>query len=171
MKKLVQQRMHCPCRRAKILALGLCATCYTLKRQDEEDFGGMREQVLDRDRRRCRVCDAPGGRKRSLAVHHRVAGLSEFDLMITLCLKHHAMVTRTLVMVQNWPSLLIQLWREQHPEAHEQLQLNFSFRTTPAEPVPLFAGEEQAMEMPSHGKPGKRESRFPPFPPLLEARR
>jgi hypothetical protein len=27
----------------KSLALGLCSTCYTLKRQDEEYFGGLRE--------------------------------------------------------------------------------------------------------------------------------
>ena len=154
-----------------MLALGLCATCYALKRQDEEDFGGLREQVLDRDGRRCRVCDAPGGRKRSLAVHHRVAGHSELDLMITLCLKHHAMVTRTLVMVQDWTPLLIQLWREQHPEGHEQLHLDFTVRSVMPEPVPLFAGEKQAVEMPSHGKPGKRKGCFPTFPPLLEARR
>jgi signal transduction histidine kinase len=33
----------------EILALGLCATCYTLKRQDAEYFGGLQEQVLERD--------------------------------------------------------------------------------------------------------------------------
>ncbi len=31
-----QRVMHCPCGNSKILALGLCATCYRLKRQDEE---------------------------------------------------------------------------------------------------------------------------------------
>jgi hypothetical protein len=41
--------MHCPYGNAKVLALGLCATCYTLKRQDEEYFGGLREAVLERD--------------------------------------------------------------------------------------------------------------------------
>jgi len=40
----------------KVLALGLCATCYTLKGQDEEHFGGLREAVLERDGYRCRVC-------------------------------------------------------------------------------------------------------------------
>ena len=29
--------------------LGLCATFYTLKRQGEEYFGGLREAVLERD--------------------------------------------------------------------------------------------------------------------------
>jgi hypothetical protein len=45
----VQRALHCRCGREKILALGLCATCYTLKRQDDEYFGGLREQVLERD--------------------------------------------------------------------------------------------------------------------------
>jgi hypothetical protein len=35
--------------REKVLELGLCATCYSLKRQDEEHFGGLRETVLERD--------------------------------------------------------------------------------------------------------------------------
>lgn len=53
--------MHCPCGNAKVLALGLCSTCYTLKRQDEEYFGGLREAVLERDGYLCRVCDASAG--------------------------------------------------------------------------------------------------------------
>ena len=133
MKKGTQQAMHCRCGHPKILAVGLCSTCYTLKRQDEEYFGGLREAVLKRDGHRCRVCGKPGGRKRSLAVHHRVAGKSELDLMITLCLAHHAMVTRTLVLLEDWPELLRVLWREQHPEAHEQTALDFCIIGPPAE--------------------------------------
>ncbi len=60
MKKGTQRAMHCPCGREKILAHGLCATCYTLKRQDEEYFGGLREAVLDRDG--YRFCTAPSQR-------------------------------------------------------------------------------------------------------------
>ena len=45
MKATRQRVMHCPCGNAKVLALGLCATCYTLKRQDEAYFGGLREAV------------------------------------------------------------------------------------------------------------------------------
>ena len=41
--------MPCPCGNAKLLAKGLCATCYTLKRQDEEYFGGHRKEVLKRE--------------------------------------------------------------------------------------------------------------------------
>ena len=126
MRRPKQTVMHCQCGNPKILALGLCATCYTLKRQDEEYFGGLREAVLKRDGQRCRVCGKPGGKKRSLAVHHRMPGKSELDLMITLCLAHHAMVGRTLVLLEDWPELLRVLWREQHPDAHEQTALNFS---------------------------------------------
>jgi len=138
MKKGTQRALHCPCGRTKILAQGLCGTCYTLKRQDEEYFGGLREAVLKRDGHRCRVCGKPGGRKRTLAVHHRVAGKSELGLMITLCLAHHAMVTRTLVLLEDWPELLRVLWREQHPEAHEQTALDFCVLGPPAEQAELL---------------------------------
>jgi hypothetical protein len=77
--------MHCPCGNPKVLALGLCATCYALKRQDEEYFGGLREAVLERDGYRCRVCDASGRDKRSIIVHHRVPGKSVLNLMFSLC--------------------------------------------------------------------------------------
>jgi hypothetical protein len=46
LKKGLQTATCCPCGNEKILALRLCATCYTLKRQDAECFGGLREQVL-----------------------------------------------------------------------------------------------------------------------------
>ena len=84
MKNGVQAAICCPCGNEKILALGLCATCYTLKRQDEEYFGGLREAVLERDGYCCRVCGASGRRKRSIVVHHRVPGKPLFHLMISL---------------------------------------------------------------------------------------
>jgi formamidopyrimidine-DNA glycosylase len=59
MKQAVQRCMHCSCGRATIVALDLCATCYTLKRQDQAYFGGLREQVLARDGLRCRACGKP----------------------------------------------------------------------------------------------------------------
>ncbi len=86
--------MHCRCGNAKLLAHGLCATCYTLKRQDAEYFGGLRETVLDRDDYRCRVCDGSGRDKRSIIVHHRVPGKSVLPLMISLCPGCHAKVQR-----------------------------------------------------------------------------
>ena len=95
MKGDVQRALHCGCGNLKILAHGLCATCYTLKRQDEEYFGGLREAVLERDDYRCRVCEASGRDKRSIVVHHRVPGRSVLTLMISLCPGCHAKVHRT----------------------------------------------------------------------------
>jgi hypothetical protein len=42
----VQSALYCRCGNEKILALGLCATCYTLKQQDEEYFRALREAIL-----------------------------------------------------------------------------------------------------------------------------
>jgi hypothetical protein len=58
MRKPSQIVMHCPCGAAKVLARGLCSSCYNLKRQDEEYYGGHREEVLKRDDYRCRVLAA-----------------------------------------------------------------------------------------------------------------
>ena len=141
MKKSVQLAMYCGCGNEKILAHGLCATCYTLKRQDEEYFGGLREAVLLRDGYCCRVCGASGRRKRSIVVHHRVPGVSLLHLMIALCLKCHAKVGRTKVVLSEMPPLLLELWREQHPEGHEQTYLEFRAYGPVAESVPLFDEE------------------------------
>jgi 5-methylcytosine-specific restriction endonuclease McrA len=122
----VQRALHCRCGREKILALGLCATCYTLKRQDDEYFGGLREQVLERDSYCCRVCGASGQRERSIVVHHRVPGKSVLHLMISLCPAGHAKVGRTKVVLSQMPPLLLELWREQHPLGHEQTALDFN---------------------------------------------
>jgi 5-methylcytosine-specific restriction endonuclease McrA len=126
MENAVQRHLCCPCGRAEILALGLCPTCYTLKRQDEEYFGGLREQVLERDEYRCRVCGASGRDKRSIIVHHRVRGVSKLDLMIALCPGCHAKVHRTRAVLSAMPPLLLELWREQHPQGHEQVMLDFT---------------------------------------------
>ena len=123
-----QTVMHCPCGNAKVLAKGLCATCYALKRQDEEYFGGHREEVLKRDGYRCRVpgCSTVKRGKRSIAVHHREPGNSNPAKMLTLCLACHAKVTSTLFVEADWPDFLRVLWREQHPAGHEQSALNFA---------------------------------------------
>jgi hypothetical protein len=39
-KGSAQRALCCPCGRPEILARGLCASCYTMKRQDEAYFGG-----------------------------------------------------------------------------------------------------------------------------------
>ncbi len=108
LRKPRQIVMHCPCGNAKVLAKGLCATCYTLKRQDEDYFGGHREEVLKRDNYRCRVpgCITVKRGKQSIAVHHREPGNSNPAMMLTLCLACHAKVTRTLCLQDNWPEFL-----------------------------------------------------------------
>ncbi len=103
----------------------MCSTCYTLKRQDTEYFGGLREVVLERDGYRCRVCDASGRGKREIIVHHRVPGKSVLNLMISLCPGCHAMIHRTKAALAIMPPLLLELWREQHPAGHEQLPVWF----------------------------------------------
>jgi hypothetical protein len=140
MMKPKQIVMHCPCGIAKVLAKGLCSTCYTLKRQDEEYFGGHREEVLKRDDYRCRVprCATLKRGKRSVAVHHREAGNSDPAKMLTLCLPCHAKVTRTFYVQDDWPEFLRVLWREQHPEGHEQSALSFATTEPQAKNVLLF---------------------------------
>jgi len=137
-KKGILRALYCRCGNEEILALGLCGTCYTLRRQDEEYFGGLREAVLQRDDYCCRVCGASGRRKRSIVVHHRVPGKSVLNLMISLCPSCHAKVGRTKVVLSEMPPLLLQLWREQHPEGHEQIVLNFRVLAPAATLVPLF---------------------------------
>ena len=147
MKVNRQRVFYCPCGNARVLALGLCATCYSLRRQDEEHFGGLREAVLERDGYRCRVCDASGRDKRSIIVHHRVPGKSVLKLMVSLCPSCHAKVHRTKAVLSAMPALLLELWREQHPDGHEQVQLDFRSRKPAPEPVPLFADEGQSGEL------------------------
>jgi hypothetical protein len=127
-KHVLQRALCCPCGRQKVLALGLCPTCYTLRRQDEAHYAGNREKVLARDGYRCRIpgCQIAGNQKRTLAVHHRAPGNSHPSLMITLCFAHHAMVTRTHILRRDWPEILRILWREQHPGAPEQSTLQFN---------------------------------------------
>ena len=138
MTRLVQRVMHCPCGKPKVLALGLCSTCYTLKRQDEEYFGGLREAVLERDGYRCRVCDASGRDKRSIIVHHRIPGKSVLSLMLSLCPGCHAKIHRTKAVLSAMPPLLLELWREQHPKGHEQTSLVFNGKKPGPQRVPLF---------------------------------
>jgi hypothetical protein len=39
---------------------------------------------------------------------------------------------------KEWPEMLRVLWREQHPEAHEQTIMNFAVKPIPMKLVPLF---------------------------------
>jgi len=100
--------------------------------QDAEYFGGLREQVLERNGYACRVCGDPDP-----GVHHREPGNSVLPLMIALCAGCHAKVHRTKVILTEFPQLLLVLWREQHPEGHEQTYIDFNVRKPPAQSVPL----------------------------------
>jgi hypothetical protein len=74
-----------------------------------------------------------------------------YSLMISLCPGCHAKVGRTKVVLSQMPSLLLELWREQHPLGHEQTAFAFkaSFpvaksapqvqRNCPREPLVLVA--------------------------------
>jgi hypothetical protein len=160
MPKGIQKAMYCRCGNEKILAHALCSTCYTLKRQDEEHFGGLREAVLQRDGYCCRVCGASGRRKRSIVVHHRVPGRSELKLMISLCPGCQAKVGRTRVVLSEMPPLLLVLWREQHPEGHEQVMIDFTTKGKPALPVPLFP-TEVGCALEARGQDPNRTNRVP----------
>jgi hypothetical protein len=77
----------CPCGNEKILALGLCATCYTLKRQDAEYFDGLREQVLERDGHASRVCGDPdpGGASSGTGQVRAASDDRSLSLSLSLC--------------------------------------------------------------------------------------
>ena len=79
---------------------------------------------------RCAVDPDPG-------VHHREPGKSLLHLMIALCAGCHAKVHRTKAVLTEFPPLLLVLWREQHPEGHEQTYLDSNVRKPRAQSVPL----------------------------------
>lgn len=118
-----QLSFFCACSKAPIemKTLACCRRCYDRRHHSLRFFGGMRERVLERDRLRCRAC---GGRRR-LLVHHRDQS-NEPDLLVTLCIRCHVRVHRSLG-VRYWLSdLLLKLWRELHQ--HEPMQLQLALR-------------------------------------------
>jgi hypothetical protein len=50
-----------------------------------------------------------------------------------------AKVHRTKAVLSRMSPLLLELWREQHPNGHEQTMLDFKVRGAAARKVPLFA--------------------------------
>jgi len=156
-----QQSLSCGCGRTPVVAKGLCASCYSMRRHDEEYYAGLREKVLERDGHRCQVCGRKCSPTRSSAtpqmidgvcvnatnesyetgilVHHRQPGKSTMSLMITLCVGCHAKVhKRTVLDDPDAPELLRILWREQHPEGVEQFVLKFSIEQDRPAPGCLF---------------------------------
>jgi hypothetical protein len=120
-----------------MLSHGMWATDYTLRRQDEENFGGLREMVLERDGYCCRVCDAPGIGKRRIIVQIESPALIT-KLMISLCPACHARIHRSKTFLVAMPPLLLVLWREQYLKRHKQKRMDFNeITSTTATVVPL----------------------------------
>ena len=117
------------CGRQGKLKKGLSSPCYAREIRDQRYFGGLRLRVIARDRGACRVCGRPG-RGNRIHVHHRRPGVSNSNskarFLITLCPGHHTLVHRLKVFDRILPPFLLDLWREQHPGAWEQLALDFN---------------------------------------------
>jgi hypothetical protein len=138
--KITRQRsFSCTCGRTPIVAKGLCASCYAMKRYDEEHFGGLREDVLRRDGHACCVCGKSGWSRKSILVHHRVPGLSVMAFMISLCISCHDRVHKLAMLDDSEASELFRiLWREQHPKGQEQYELDFTKKLPCPESKLLF---------------------------------
>ncbi len=136
--KTVQRAMYCRRGNEKILTHGLCTTCYTLKLQDEEYFGGLRERVLERDGYCCSVCGASGRPKRSIGVHHRVSGRSLLHLMISLCPGCFAKISCTNTVLGRCYLFCWNCGEKQNPEGHEHTSLGCETKGTVPRAVPLF---------------------------------
>jgi hypothetical protein len=109
------------CASEELCSLGLCRRCYDAARHSETHFGGRKEDVLERDGRRCRVCGAATD-----IVHHRRPGCNDLAWLTTLCAACHPTVHRLQALDRYLPPPLIELWREQHPET-PALQFQFAW--------------------------------------------
>ncbi len=114
-----ESSLLCPCRKDLATIAGLCRRCYRRAANSRFRFGGLREEILERDGRTCRAC----GADHRLHVHHRRPGINDRELLITVCAGCHARLHR-LAAIRIWmPEPLIILWEEQHPGIPVQLQL------------------------------------------------
>jgi hypothetical protein len=64
------------------------------------------------------------------------------NLMLSLCPSYHAKIHRTRAVLSAMPPLLLALWREQHPNGHEQVQIDFPSKKPVVKLVPLFNESE-----------------------------
>ena len=81
--------------------------------------------------------------KRSIIVHHRKPGRSVLNLLLSFYPGCHDKVHRTKAVLSGMPPLLLELWREQRPKGHEQVQLDFALNKPAAKLVPLFGGDRE----------------------------
>lgn len=116
-----QLALLCPCGRSiNMKRSGCCRSCYDRRHHSVRFFGGLRERVLERDRFRCSACRT----RFALLVHHRDRS-NQTKSLITLCIRCHVRIHRS-VGLRHWLSgRLLKLWRELHPSDPEQLQLAF----------------------------------------------
>lgn len=135
-RRVLQPALWCSCGRPMRPRGVCCPACSARRSRNRVYFGGLRDQVAERDGNCCRGCFRTGALGRALPVHHRSPGVSRHRMLITLCPACHATVHK-LMFLRKWlPPLLRNLWREQHPSAPEQLFLEFdripAFRETAA---------------------------------------
>ncbi len=135
-----QATLWCRCGSALIVRRGLCAACYAREQHDRRFYAGLRATVVARDGRLCRLCAAACLGPAALVVHHRRPGRSRLPWLVALCRACHARVHRLQVVRRLYPASFLELWREQHPEAAEQLALSFDTGVAVAEPRSLFEG-------------------------------
>ena len=115
-----QDSLFCvECGATELYRRARCRSCYRLWRHSRAAFGGVRSNVLRRDEGRCQGCGAP-----ARTVHHRKPGVNQTRLLVTLCRACHAQVHHRQAMDRWLPPALVPLWREQHPQQPEQLQLH-----------------------------------------------
>jgi len=79
----------CSCGAGLIAKAGLCLVYYRRDWHSKKYFGGFRDQVLERDGYRCRVCN------RGTRVVNHLRQLQDPYWMITLCASCHATVHRS----------------------------------------------------------------------------
>jgi hypothetical protein len=114
-----QYSLFCSCFRRPVEVGQLCRVCYARTYRSQRFFGGHREAILGRDEQRCRAC----GSRDHVIVHHRRPGVQDPEWLIVLCAGCHARVHRSFALRLWFPDMLVELWRELHPEAPVQLQL------------------------------------------------
>ena len=128
-----QLSLCCPCGSTDKWKAGLCRSCYYRISHSRRFFGGHRDEVLKRDGGRCQLCGASPKRPH---VHHR-RRIQKTRFMITLCAACHAKVHRTAAHRRYMTTDLFRLWKEQHPDVPEQLQM--SWEQSVQTPLPIAA--------------------------------
>jgi hypothetical protein len=115
-KRPPQRFLFCvACGSQEVCARGLCRSCYDAAYHDDSYFAAAKANVW-------RGTDtAAGCGEATNVVHNRRPGCDQEYWLITLCPACHATVERLQRLDRYLPPLLLTLWREQHPDAGEQL--------------------------------------------------